>query len=101
MEKLKKDSASSTTARPITLKDVEEGAVNLRKVGEALAGLKGECASGLALTFELTLAFSQMAEGRPRTVVCACFAKTDAGMSSCVSINSALKSLTIKNHTTA
>ncbi|KAL2097412.1 hypothetical protein ACEWY4_006619 [Coilia grayii] len=42
VEKLKRDSTSGTTLRPITLKDVEEGAVNLRKVGEALAGLKGE-----------------------------------------------------------
>ncbi|XP_076149544.1 sickle tail protein homolog isoform X7 [Alosa pseudoharengus] len=42
VERLKKDSASRMTQRPITLKDVEEGAVNLRKVGEALAGLKGE-----------------------------------------------------------
>ncbi|KAF7667348.1 hypothetical protein LDENG_00065180 [Lucifuga dentata] len=37
---LQKDSAS--TPRVVTLKDVEEGAVNLRKVGESLAGLKGE-----------------------------------------------------------
>ncbi|XP_031418717.2 sickle tail protein isoform X3 [Clupea harengus] len=42
VERLKRDSTSGTTSRPITLKDVEEGAVNLRKVGEALAGLKGE-----------------------------------------------------------
>ncbi|XP_063075129.1 sickle tail protein homolog isoform X3 [Engraulis encrasicolus] len=41
VEKLKRNSTSGST-RPITLKDVEEGAVNLRKVGEALAGLKGE-----------------------------------------------------------
>lgn len=39
---LQKDSAS--THRPVTLKDVEEGAVTLRKVGESLAGLKGEIA---------------------------------------------------------
>lgn len=82
VEKLKKDSACSTTTRPITLKDVEEGAVNLRKVGEALAGLKGESESGLTLTSELTLAFSQMAEERPGTVICTGFAKTNAGMSS-------------------
>ncbi|XP_041823784.1 sickle tail protein homolog isoform X1 [Melanotaenia boesemani] len=37
---LQKDSA--TTHRVVTLKDVEEGAVTLRKVGESLAGLKGE-----------------------------------------------------------
>lgn len=37
---LQKDSAS--TQRLVTLKDVEEGAVTLRKVGESLAGLKGK-----------------------------------------------------------
>ncbi|XP_076617404.1 sickle tail protein homolog isoform X4 [Chaetodon auriga] len=37
---LQKDSA--VTHRVVTLKDVEEGAVTLRKVGESLAGLKGE-----------------------------------------------------------
>ncbi|XP_071373018.1 sickle tail protein homolog isoform X12 [Centroberyx affinis] len=37
---LKRDSVA--THRVVTLKDVEEGAVNLRKVGESLAGLKGE-----------------------------------------------------------
>ncbi|XP_076014388.1 sickle tail protein homolog isoform X2 [Genypterus blacodes] len=37
---LQRDSAS--TQRAVTLKDVEEGAVTLRKVGESLAGLKGE-----------------------------------------------------------
>nr|XP_019943039.1 PREDICTED: sickle tail protein homolog isoform X12 [Paralichthys olivaceus] len=37
---LKKDSGA--THRGVTLKDVEEGAVTLRKVGESLAGLKGE-----------------------------------------------------------
>ncbi|XP_047468138.1 sickle tail protein homolog isoform X4 [Mugil cephalus] len=37
---LQKDAA--TAHRPVTLKDVEEGAVTLRKVGESLAGLKGE-----------------------------------------------------------
>lgn len=72
MEKLKRNSTSGST-RPITLKDVEEGAVNLRKVGEALAGLKGDLTGkqgGLALTVELTLAFSQGAEriDRPGTV---------------------------------
>ncbi|XP_026857047.2 sickle tail protein homolog isoform X2 [Electrophorus electricus] len=38
VERLKKDSAQ----QPITLRDVEEGAVNLRTVGECLAALKGE-----------------------------------------------------------
>ncbi|XP_030629403.1 sickle tail protein homolog [Chanos chanos] len=42
VEKLKRESTSVTSHRPITLRDVEEGAVNLRKVGEALAALKGE-----------------------------------------------------------
>ncbi|XP_056289486.1 sickle tail protein homolog isoform X16 [Pseudoliparis swirei] len=37
---LQKDSA--VTHRGVTLKDVEEGALTLRKVGESLAGLKGE-----------------------------------------------------------
>lgn len=37
---LQKDSAA--THRVVTLKDVEEGAVTLRKVGESLAGLKGK-----------------------------------------------------------
>ncbi len=43
MEMLKKESTCATSNRPVTLKDVEEGAVNLRKVGEALATLKGDC----------------------------------------------------------
>ncbi|KAI4887294.1 hypothetical protein NFI96_030153 [Prochilodus magdalenae] len=42
VDNLKRDSMSATAQRPVTLKDVEEGAVNLRKVGEALAALKGE-----------------------------------------------------------
>ncbi|XP_023805759.1 sickle tail protein homolog isoform X13 [Oryzias latipes] len=37
---LQKDSA--TAQKVVTLKDVEEGAITLRKVGESLAGLKGE-----------------------------------------------------------
>ncbi|KAK5849591.1 hypothetical protein PBY51_013915 [Eleginops maclovinus] len=37
---LQKDSAAAQ--RVVTLKDVEEGAITLRKVGESLAGLKGE-----------------------------------------------------------
>ncbi|KAI4887535.1 hypothetical protein NFI96_017099, partial [Prochilodus magdalenae] len=40
VDNLKRDSMSATAQRPVTLKDVEEGAVNLRKVGEALAALK-------------------------------------------------------------
>ncbi|KAJ8277605.1 hypothetical protein GJAV_G00077450 [Gymnothorax javanicus] len=42
VDTLKKDSSSNTVHRAVTLKDVEEGAVGLRKVGESLAGLKGE-----------------------------------------------------------
>ncbi|XP_072536423.1 sickle tail protein homolog isoform X7 [Salminus brasiliensis] len=42
VESLKKDSSSGVTSRLVTLKEVEEGAVSLRKVGESLAGLKGE-----------------------------------------------------------
>lgn len=42
MENLKRDSTSRTAQRLITLRDVEEGAVDLRKVGEALAALKGQ-----------------------------------------------------------
>lgn len=37
---LQKDSA--TAQKVVTLKDVEEGAITLRKVGESLAGLKGK-----------------------------------------------------------
>ncbi|KAI4806325.1 hypothetical protein KUCAC02_017154 [Chaenocephalus aceratus] len=40
---LQNDSAAAAAAqRVVTMKDVEEGAVTLRKVGESLAGLKGE-----------------------------------------------------------
>uniref|UniRef100_A0A8C1X966 Si:ch211-207d6.2 n=1 Tax=Cyprinus carpio TaxID=7962 RepID=A0A8C1X966_CYPCA len=42
VEMLKKESTCAMSNRPVTLKDVEEGAVNLRKVGESLATLKGE-----------------------------------------------------------
>uniref|UniRef100_A0A673K5A6 Si:ch211-207d6.2 n=1 Tax=Sinocyclocheilus rhinocerous TaxID=307959 RepID=A0A673K5A6_9TELE len=42
VEMLKKESTSAMSNQPVTLKDVEEGAVNLRKVGEALATLKGD-----------------------------------------------------------
>ena len=40
VEDLKKDSTSA--ARVVTLKDVEDGAFLLRQVGEAVATLKGE-----------------------------------------------------------
>ncbi|TRZ24930.1 hypothetical protein HGM15179_002151 [Zosterops borbonicus] len=40
VEDLKKDSAASS--KPVTLKDVEDGAFLLRQVGEAVATLKGE-----------------------------------------------------------
>lgn len=40
MEQLKRN--SSLAQRPVTLRDVEDGAVNLRKVGETLATLKGK-----------------------------------------------------------
>lgn len=39
MEQLKRNSSSAQ--RAVTLRDVEDGAVNLRKVGETLATLKG------------------------------------------------------------
>lgn len=42
---LQKDSAA--THRVVTLKDVEEGAVTLRKVGESLAGLKGKTTNNI------------------------------------------------------
>ncbi|XP_053083431.1 sickle tail protein homolog isoform X2 [Pangasianodon hypophthalmus] len=42
VEQLKRNSSSAQAQRPITLRDVEDGAVNLRKVGEKLATLKGE-----------------------------------------------------------
>lgn len=41
---------SATTNRAVTLKDVEEGAVTLRKVGESLAGLKGETTKSIPHT---------------------------------------------------
>lgn len=40
---LQKDSSHKV----VTLKDVEEGAVTLRKVGESLAGLKGKMADNI------------------------------------------------------
>lgn len=40
VEQMKRNSSSAQ--RPVTLRDVEDGAVTLRKVGEALATLKGE-----------------------------------------------------------
>lgn len=45
---LQKDSAA--THRVVTLKDVEEGAVTLRKVGESLAGLKGKTTDNILPT---------------------------------------------------
>lgn len=42
VESMRKDSNAATAVRPITLKEVEEGAVGLRKVGESLAALKGK-----------------------------------------------------------
>lgn len=42
MEQLKRNSSAARPQRPVTLRDVEDGAVNLRKVGEKLATLKGE-----------------------------------------------------------
>ncbi|XP_053092156.1 sickle tail protein homolog isoform X4 [Pangasianodon hypophthalmus] len=42
VESVRRDSSSATATRPITMKEVEEGAVGLRKIGESLAALKGE-----------------------------------------------------------
>ncbi|XP_051969446.1 sickle tail protein-like isoform X2 [Xyrauchen texanus] len=42
VDTLKNDSSSTLSKRAVTLKEVEEGAVSLRKVGENLAGLKGD-----------------------------------------------------------
>ncbi|XP_056110152.1 sickle tail protein homolog isoform X9 [Rhinichthys klamathensis goyatoka] len=42
VETLRTDSSPAVSQRSVTLKEVEEGAVSLRKVGENLAGLKGE-----------------------------------------------------------
>uniref|UniRef100_A0A4W4GA77 Actin interacting protein 3-like C-terminal domain-containing protein n=1 Tax=Electrophorus electricus TaxID=8005 RepID=A0A4W4GA77_ELEEL len=42
VESLKREPSSDVTPRCVTLKEVEEGAISLRKVGEHLAGLKGE-----------------------------------------------------------
>lgn len=41
VETLRTDSSPAVSQRAVTLKEVEEGAVSLRKVGENLAGLKG------------------------------------------------------------
>lgn len=41
VETLKTDSSSGVSQRSLTLKEVEVGAVGLRKVGENLTGLKG------------------------------------------------------------
>ncbi|XP_059380425.1 sickle tail protein isoform X4 [Carassius carassius] len=42
VDTLRTDSSPAVSQRAVTLKEVEEGAVSLRKVGENLAGLKGE-----------------------------------------------------------
>uniref|UniRef100_A0A8C1XZ25 Actin interacting protein 3-like C-terminal domain-containing protein n=1 Tax=Cyprinus carpio TaxID=7962 RepID=A0A8C1XZ25_CYPCA len=42
VETLRTDSSPAVSQKAVTLKEVEEGAVSLRKVGENLAGLKGE-----------------------------------------------------------
>ncbi|XP_073797649.1 sickle tail protein homolog isoform X43 [Danio rerio] len=42
VETLRTDSGPAASQRAVTLKEVEDGAVSLRKVGENLAGLKGE-----------------------------------------------------------
>ncbi|XP_036791228.1 sickle tail protein isoform X12 [Oncorhynchus mykiss] len=42
VDTLKRETSSAGAHRAVTLKHVEEGAVSLRKVGESLAGLRGE-----------------------------------------------------------
>jgi len=42
VETLRTDSSPAVSQRSVKLKEVEEGAVSLRKVGENLAGLKGK-----------------------------------------------------------
>ncbi|XP_076826356.1 sickle tail protein homolog isoform X11 [Brachyhypopomus gauderio] len=42
VESMKRDSGPDAAVRSVTLKEVEEGAASLRKVGESLGGLKGE-----------------------------------------------------------
>ncbi|KAM9417824.1 sickle tail protein homolog isoform 22-T23 [Salvelinus alpinus] len=42
VDTLKRETGSAGAHRAVTLKHVEEGAVSLRRVGESLAGLKGE-----------------------------------------------------------
>lgn len=46
----------------VTLKDVEEGAVTLRKVGESLAGLKGKTTENI-LTTGNTAVYNQFSSG--------------------------------------
>ncbi len=41
VETLRTDSSPVVSQRSVMLKEVEEGAVSLRKVGENLSGLKG------------------------------------------------------------
>lgn len=55
VERLRRDSSSGKGQLSVTLRDVEEGAVNLRRVGEALAGLKGEHCLGLLLEVSTSL----------------------------------------------
>ncbi|CAB1326256.1 unnamed protein product, partial [Coregonus sp. 'balchen'] len=55
VDHLRRDSSSGKGQLSVTLRDVEEGAVNLRRVGESLAGLKGEFPS---------------LHGKMRTVLC-------------------------------
>lgn len=53
MESLKTESSSAVSQRSVTLKEVEEGAVSLRKVGENLAGLKGNIEMPLCLFMKM------------------------------------------------
>lgn len=43
MDCWQRNSASCPGQLSVTLRDVEEGAVNLQRVGEAVAVLKGQC----------------------------------------------------------
>lgn len=49
VETLRTDSSPAVSQRAVTLKEVEEGAISLRKVGENLAGLKGKILNERAL----------------------------------------------------
>lgn len=50
VERLQRSSTSTPGQLSITLRDVEEGAINLRRVGEALAILKGQWILGCIKT---------------------------------------------------